>query len=197
MCCVLQVIGHVLSAASCKPCVMCAASPRAGGGGYVACGCRAHPSPRPQDHQHQCTNMQNQNCQNQNGAFSSELSELSELSGSGLWPWPSGRPPCHTMPMPIMPMSYVVMLMPQPPASAMMPVPVYGAWRPALRAPAPGGPDPGGEAPPGAGRIRHKRHTHTRTHTHTPGRMVPLTTWPIRDQQSGFDGGWKAWHKID
>ena len=29
------------------------------------------------------------------------------------------------------------------------------------------------------------------------GRMVPLTIWPIRDQQSWFDGGWKAWHKID
>jgi hypothetical protein len=23
------------------------------------------------------------------------------------------------------------------------------------------------------------------------------TIWPIRDQQSGFDGGWKAWHEID
>jgi hypothetical protein len=29
------------------------------------------------------------------------------------------------------------------------------------------------------------------------GRMVPLTTWPIRYQQSGSDGGWKVWHKID
>jgi hypothetical protein len=23
------------------------------------------------------------------------------------------------------------------------------------------------------------------------------TIWPTRDQQSGFDEGWKAWHKID
>jgi hypothetical protein len=29
------------------------------------------------------------------------------------------------------------------------------------------------------------------------GPMVPLTIWPIRDQQSGFDDGWKAWHKTD
>jgi len=27
--------------------------------------------------------------------------------------------------------------------------------------------------------------------------MVPLTIWPIRDQQSGFDEGWKVWHKTD
>jgi hypothetical protein len=27
--------------------------------------------------------------------------------------------------------------------------------------------------------------------------LVPLTIWPIRDEQSGFDDGWKAWHKID
>jgi hypothetical protein len=29
------------------------------------------------------------------------------------------------------------------------------------------------------------------------GRVVPLTTWTIRDQQSGLEDGWKAWHKID
>jgi hypothetical protein len=29
------------------------------------------------------------------------------------------------------------------------------------------------------------------------GSMVPLTIWPIRDQQSGFDEGWKVWPKPD
>jgi hypothetical protein len=30
-----------------------------------------------------------------------------------------------------------------------------------------------------------------------PGHEGPMgTIWPIIDQQSGFDGGWKAWHEI-
>jgi hypothetical protein len=50
-----------------------------------------------------------------------------------------------------------------------------------------------------AKRIGTWRAVHTRVHPRcirSPvghvGRMVPLTIWPIRDQQSGFDDGWKA-----